>query len=121
MKAVLKRCNFQVAVAEESGNIVALRLVCSIWNEPGLENDRAEALAAFPRFRNAWRNYASSLRQCVNFTSMADDPVQVGTTRVSTLRLSNDVAKRLSHAKVNLEAEVLSVCRTFLNVTVECL
>lgn len=63
-------------------------------------NDQAEAFAAFAKFRNGGRNkgyYLSSPRQYTNFTTPADDTVQLESSRDSTRQLWTDVAKRFSH------------------------
>lgn len=104
VKAFLERFDVQVPVTEESGSLVAKRLICRIWNEEEFENDRAEAFAAFADFRNGGRNSASSPRQYVPFNS-TDETAHVENSRVSTRQISNDVAKRFSHEKLKFSGE----------------
>lgn len=95
-KAFLERYGVEVPVTEESGTLVAKRLICCIWNEPEFDEDRREAFEAFDAFRQKkYSNSSTSIHQAST----------VPTTNISTnsgsnnRQICNDVAKRFNSEK----------------------
>lgn len=92
VKAFLEKYGVQVPVTNESGSLVAKRLICRIWSEPEFVNDRSDAFELFDNFRNGNRELISpnppppTMQESTNAGNMSASP--------TSRQLSNDVAKR---------------------------
>lgn len=95
VKAFLERFGVQVTVTNESGNLVAKRLICRIWNDPEFVNDRNDAFELFDNFRNGNRDLLP--RSPTSPTNEETNTNQYASLNPSSRQLSNDVAKRFSN------------------------
>ena len=96
VKGFLGRYGVDVPVTEESGNLVARRLICRVWSEPEFENDRREAFEAFDSFRQ--KKIDSSVNLTVRPSAVPTQSVRIS-SQTSNRQISNDVAKRFSNEK----------------------
>ena len=92
VKTFLEKFDVDVPVTDESGSLVAKRLICRIWNGDEYLEDRRRAFDQFDEFRNGQRS-EDTTRTSYN----------AGSPRTSTQpsnnprQISNDVAKRFSN------------------------
>lgn len=101
VKTFLERYGVQVPVTEESGTLVARRLICRIWSEPEFYEDRMEAFQAFELFRLKKNSATSTLfQQSTPLTTNA-----TSSPANNSRQISNDVAKRFSNEKSKFSGE----------------
>lgn len=106
VKQLLERFGVQVPATEESGNLVAKRIICKVWGGDELIEDRKAAFEIFDAYSSGSRSEPSSTRpsssQGTNYTNNNSNNTDPRTT---TRQISNDVAKRFTNQSSKFSGE----------------
>lgn len=105
VKQFLEKFGVQLPATEESGNLVAKRIICKVWGEDEFSEDRKFAFDMFDAHRAGNRQEhtrfnASSSQSRTNINNnMTPDP------RTICRQVSNDVAKRFTNQSSKFSGE----------------
>lgn len=97
VKQFLERNGVDVPITEESGTLIAKRLICRIWGTDEFTEDRQDAFALFEEFRSGKKQLSTSPHVIQHQATTDFHPNNNISGASSNRSVSNDVAKRFSH------------------------
>lgn len=112
VKQFLERFDVDVPITEESGSLVAKRLICRIWGDEEFSEDRKEAFLQFDNFRSG--RSALSSAPLVQNVPITNNREVTSSPPCSDRTYSNDVAKRFSHESSKFSGESTECLTKFL-------
>ena len=102
VKLFLERYGVSVPSTEESGTLVAKKIICRIWNDEEFIDERKDAFTAFDEFQNG-KKIKGTTSSDSNYTRKENDRFTPPSS--NTRQISNDVAKRLMNDSSKFSGE----------------